>query len=133
MNSVRRRIEADRAFADMCSVDRDKIILTGHSLGSIGTWFMLSKYGDFFSAAVPISCGCDEPIVHERIAEVPIRAFCGDADELEIKYKGGMERIYYFVLAAGGDIEFTVMYGRNHANTTTEPYTRELFEWMLEQ
>ena len=44
-------------IADKYEVDMDKISITGFSGGSILTWGMVSSYPDFFSCAVPVSCG----------------------------------------------------------------------------
>lgn len=114
-------------------IDREKIILTGHSLGSIGTWYMLSQYGDYFSAGVPVSCGCDEILMIENIAKVPIQAYVGDADAYEPKYENGMRRILQNVLDAGGRAELIVLTGMTHEDTITGAYDLELFEWMISQ
>ena len=47
--------ELINAIADEYCVNTDKIILTGFSRGAIGVWDMISIYGGFFSAAVPVS------------------------------------------------------------------------------
>lgn len=116
-----------------CQIDPDKIVLTGHSLGSIGTWYMLSLYGDYFSAAVPVSCGCDELLNYENIAKVPIRAFVGDVGTYERNYANGMRRIIGCVTEAGGTGTLTVLPGLTHVDTVTKVYDQEIFEWMLLQ
>lgn len=114
-------------------INPDKIILTGHSLGSIGTWYMISKYGDYFSAAVPVSCGCDAVLDYENMAKVPVWPFVGDSDEYEVRYRAGMERIITELNKYGCNIELTVLKGQHHGQTKTDAYTIEVFEWMLSQ
>ncbi len=120
-------------IADEYQIDRSRIILTGHSRGAMGAWWLLGKYGDYFSAAVPISCGPGVWIDYDNCAKVPIRAFCGDQGESELTYKAGMEWVVNLILEAGGDVEFTIMKGYAHGETVFGAFTEELFNWMLEQ
>ncbi|HEX4412436.1 MAG TPA: dienelactone hydrolase family protein, partial [Lacipirellulaceae bacterium] len=46
----------DRAIGTL-NADRDRVYLTGYSLGSYGTWTMLSRYSGRFAAAIPLSGG----------------------------------------------------------------------------
>ena len=116
-----------------CEIDPDRIILTGHSLGSIGTWYMLSQYGDYFNAAVPVSCGCDEQLNYDNIAKVPINAFVGYVGTYERNYANGMQRIIGSVIEAGGTGTLTILPSLTHIDTITEVYTQEVFDWMLSQ
>ena len=116
-----------------CEIDHDKIIITGHSLGSIGTWYMLSQYGNYFSAAVPVSCGCDEILNYDNIAQVPINAFVGDVGTYERNYANGMQRIIGFLKEAGGTGTLTILPGLTHTDTITQVYDQDVFEWMLSQ
>lgn len=38
-------------------VDPDRIFIAGSSDGGTGTWDIVEKYGDWFAAAIPMSCG----------------------------------------------------------------------------
>ena len=115
------------------SIDPDKIILTGHSLGSIGTWHMLSLYGDYFSCAVPVSCGYDGFLNYDNLAKVPILAFAGDGDEHELGYQVGMNYIISYINQFGGCAELKILEGQHHGMTKTGAYSTEVFEWMLSQ
>lgn len=112
-------------------IDPNRIILTGHSLGSIGTWHMLSLYGDFFSAAVPVSCGYDGLLNYENLAKVPILSFAGDADKYELGYQVGMNYIVSYINQYGGTAELRILPGQHHGMTKTGAYSVEVFEWML--
>jgi predicted peptidase len=41
-------------------IDSNKIVLTGYSLGGIGTWYMISQYPSIFSAGIIVSGSCEE-------------------------------------------------------------------------
>lgn len=120
-------------IAEEYQVDRDKIILTGHSRGAMGAWNMLSKYGDYFSCAVPVSCGPGTLLDYEAIAQVPIRAVVGTVGDLEVNYSQAMQRTVDALIEVGGEAELLIMKGQTHQQTSTAAYTKETFEWMLEQ
>lgn len=122
-------------IAEEYKVDQEKIIITGHSRGAIGVWYLINEHGDYFSAAVPVSCDSDIPENHnyEMFAQVPIRAFVGtgDLDEKEI-----IEPMRSYIDAtqqAGGDAELTIVQWATHSQTPERSFTKETFEWMLTQ
>lgn len=115
------------------SIDTEHIILTGHSRGAIGTWYLLGLYGDYFSAAVPISCGPGMEISAEKCAEVPVLAFVGSIGETESRYKRAMQKIVNQIVEIGGTAELIVLDQQEHHTTSTAAYTAETFEWMLSQ
>ena len=120
-------------IADSYSVDRDKIALTGHSRGAIGTWYYISAYPELFSAAVPISCGCDEVLSYENMAKVPIRGFCGDVGQDGSHYLPAMERIAAAINEAGGSAKIDVLQGCGHAESERAAWTKEVFQWLISQ
>ncbi|HKV42410.1 MAG TPA: prolyl oligopeptidase family serine peptidase [Blastocatellia bacterium] len=60
--------------------DRDRIYLTGHSMGGFGTWSVAMDYPDVFAAIAPISGG-GNPALLSRITRVPELVVHGDADK----------------------------------------------------
>lgn len=61
------------------NVDRDRIYVTGLSMGGFGTWDMLMRHPDIFAAGMPL-CGGADPSQARALAEIPIRAFHGKLD-----------------------------------------------------
>lgn len=119
--------------AEEYNADADKIMLTGHSRGAIGTWYYISNYPELFSAAVPVSCGCDEALDYERMAAVPVWGFAGNVGQDGTHYLPAMERIAEKINAAGGSAKIYVLTGCDHAAAESAAYTAEVFEWMLSQ
>lgn len=115
------------------SIDQNHIIITGHSRGAMGLWYMISTYGTYFSAAVPISCGASVQLDFETCATVPILAFVGDTGEDEYRYRLAMERIIYCVHAAGGVAELQILEDTTHGKSTHVAFSAAVFKWMLEQ
>jgi predicted esterase len=55
------------------NADTNRVYLTGYSLGSYGTWTMLSRYDGRFAAAIPLSGGTvASDFVASRLIDMPI-------------------------------------------------------------
>jgi len=62
----------NRAIANL-NADTNRVYLTGYSLGSYGTWTMLSRYDGRFAAAIPLSGGVvASDFVPSRLIDTPI-------------------------------------------------------------
>ncbi|MBE7016911.1 MAG: hypothetical protein E7420_01950 [Ruminococcaceae bacterium] len=119
--------------ADSCASDKERIMLTGHSRGAIGTWYAISHYPYVFSCAVPISCGCDDPLDYEEMASVPVWGFSGSVGHDGSHYYPAMQRIAEEINAHGGDASVTMLEGCDHMSVLEKAYTEEVFNWMLKQ
>lgn len=65
----------------LCSawpVDRRKVIVTGYSMGAIGTWHFITHYPERFAAAIPIAGFPNRALD----SQVPVMALHAAADEL---------------------------------------------------
>ena len=112
--------------------DTDHVIITGMSGGAVGVWSMDSKYGDYFSCAVPVSCPGYVKV--ESYKNVPVRAFvCGAADDYNT-YHGSMYANVQSLKNAGLNATLEVIKGGTHGSTYHTVYsTPEVVDWMLEQ
>lgn len=116
------------------SVDMDKIILTGHSRGAIGVWDMISIYGGFFSAAVPVSSPHQKGhIDYIKAAEVPVWTFAGDIGSTERWYHKYLAQNVDQISVLGGFGKFTILKSCDHGEAKIAAYVEETFEWMLAQ
>lgn len=61
-------------------IDKNRIYVTGLSMGGFGTWYMLMKYPKRFAAAIPMS-GAGDPKMACEISHIPIWDFHGDIDK----------------------------------------------------
>ena len=120
------------SIAEEYRVDTEKIIISGHSRGAIGTWNMVDKYPAYFSAAVPVSCpsmGFDAI----NFLDTPVRAFVGDNYNDYDFYGEAMVNQIYLLLYYGVDADITIIEDCDHASSWYKAFTPELFAWMLEQ
>jgi predicted esterase len=70
----------DRAISTL-NADTNRVYLTGYSLGSFGTWTMLSRYDGRFAAAIPLSGGSvASDFVPARLVDTPILTLHGRDD-----------------------------------------------------
>src|SRR5262249_61259223 len=60
-------------------IDRDRIYLTGLSMGGYGTWDLLARRPELFAAAAPVCGGADESTA-DKIKHIPVWAFHGAQD-----------------------------------------------------
>ena len=113
------------AVAESENVDMDRISITGISMGGFGTWTMLARYPQFFSAAGPICGGGVSWYINTK---TPIRAFHGDADtSVPFVYSTLMVDA---VNARGGQAELTAYPGCGH-NCWTQTYEEtDLIAWL---
>ena len=115
------------------AVDADRIYLTGLSMGAFGSWHLVTEYPERFAAAALI-CGSapwhlDMASRAERVADVPLWFFHGDADP--VVDIAGSRTMVEAVHTAGGDPQFTIYPGVNHDSWTETYDNPSLYEWFL--
>jgi len=62
-------------------IDNNRVYITGISMGGIGTWDLISRYPDLFSAAMPV-CGGGTAKKVEAAKSVPVWAFHAADDDV---------------------------------------------------
>jgi predicted peptidase len=112
------------------SVDPDRIYITGLSMGGYGTWDALQRKPDYFAAAIPI-CGGGDVNGAEKMKDVPIWAFHGDADGA-VKVSRSRDMIEA-LKAAGGKPKYTEYPGGGHDSWTATYKNPEVMAWLFEQ
>lgn len=114
--------------ANTCQVDKNRIYVTGLSMGGYGTWGLLAKYPKIFAAAAPI-CGAGDPAAAAKMTHVPIWAFHGDADHT-VPVERSKEMVDA-VKKAGGDVRLTIYPGVGHNSWSATYANQELYRWLL--
>lgn len=120
------------ATVEMYSIDPERIIISGHSRGAIGVWNMISIYGDYFSAAVPIgSPHAKGHINYDNASKVPVWTFAGNIGETENSYHKYLEYNVEQINNRGGSAKFTILEGYNHGGAKSGAITQDTVIWML--
>jgi predicted peptidase len=111
-------------------VDKERVYVTGLSMGGFGTWNLAFFAPDRFAALVPI-CGGGDPNTARRFSHVAVWVFHGAKDStvpLE-----GSEKMVEALKKAGSDVKFTVYPEAGHDSWTEAYNNPELYEWLLQQ
>lgn len=130
-------------------VDRDRVYVTGISMGGYGTWLLAVITPERFAAAVPVCGGLDAggalhagavsatsrsdayAAAAKRLGRIPQWVFHGDADDII-----PVEESRSMVAAlreAGADVRYTEYAGVRHNSWDRAYGEPELMEWMLAQ
>jgi predicted peptidase len=111
-------------------VDKDRVYLTGLSMGGYGTWSLAAAHPERFAAIVPI-CGGGNPADAPKLKNLPIWVFHGAKDNTV-----PMERSEHMVKAlkaVGGNVKFTVYPEAGHDSWTAAYEDPELYKWLFAQ
>lgn len=111
------------------NIDRDRVYVTGLSMGGFGTWRLVATYPDRFAAAVPI-CGGGEPEkMAAALSRVPIWAFHGAKDA--VVPIGYSRKMVEAVKRAGGDAKLTEYADIQHDSWKVTYGDPKVFDWLL--
>lgn len=115
------------------TVDRDRIYLTGFSLGGYGTWQTGACFPDRFAAVVPVA-GDSDPAWAGRFGSLPVWAFHGAEDRV-VSPVGSVETIGAIRELRGDtdDIRLTLYPDAPHGIAGTVYHDGELYRWLLKQ
>jgi predicted peptidase len=111
-------------------VDRDRVYLTGLSMGGFGTWDLAAAHPEKFAAIAPI-CGGGNPQNAKKLARLPIWVFHGAKDPT-VPIERSREMVEA-LKAAGANVKFTVYPEAQHDSWTETYNNPEFYQWLLEQ
>lgn len=113
-------------IAEEYKCDKNRIYLTGMSMGGYGTWFTAMAEPDMFAAIAPC-CGGGMPW-NAGVLTMPVWAFHGGKDTTVMPYES--ENMVNAMKNAGLDATLTIFPEYNH-DSWVPAYTDELLEWLL--
>ncbi len=122
--------ELTRRIASDLKIDRQRIYLTGLSMGGFGTWDAAVKFPDLYAAIMPI-CGGGDPERVGAISGLPTWVFHGAKDNAVPLARS--EVMVDALKAAGGNVKFTVYPEAGHDSWTETYANPAVFQWLLEQ
>ncbi|WAC17878.1 prolyl oligopeptidase family serine peptidase [Luteolibacter sp. SL250] len=117
-------------LSDNLPIDKDRIYLTGSSMGGAGTWGMIAKWPDVFACAVPL-CGGGDASKAETMKGVPIWIFHGDKDD-SVPVEAS-RKMYAAMQGVKGNVQYTELPGAGHIITDQVYGKPELGEWIFAQ
>jgi predicted peptidase len=113
----------------MLRIDRDRVYLTGFSMGGYGTWQTAAAFPGTFAAIAPV-CGMSDLSDAPRLTGLPIWAFHG-AQDLNVPVTESRKMIA-ILRKAGTDARITVYPDLAHDCWTTAYWDPQLYLWFLD-
>jgi predicted peptidase len=124
------------------NADKQRVYLTGLSMGGYGAWSLALAHPEKFAAVIPICGGGDTIHVHlarlnyltpktkEALKTLPIWAFHGGSDKV-IPPSESQHMIDAFKALGNNDVKLTVYPGVEH-NSWEQTYNNsEVYKWLL--
>lgn len=121
----------EQTLNDEPAIDRNRVYLTGLSIGGSGAWRLGARRPDLFAAVVPV-CGAGDPGQAKALVSVPIWAVHGSADSV-IPVRLTQEMITS-IQSCGGQPRYTELQGVDH-NSWSFAYEESsgILDWMFQQ
>ncbi|HEY7424160.1 MAG TPA: prolyl oligopeptidase family serine peptidase [Gemmataceae bacterium] len=112
-------------------VDKDRICVTGLSMGGFGTWALAAAHPERFAALVPI-CGGGNPTDAAKLKDLPIWVFHGAKDRAVPP--GRSEAMVKALKEAGAkNVQLTMYPDAGHDSWTATYNNPEMWEWLFKQ
>ncbi|MDP1561900.1 MAG: phospholipase [Pirellulaceae bacterium] len=113
-------------------IDRERVYLTGLSMGGYGGWDLLMREPDLYTAAVLICGGADCHYAGlSKLARKPLWVFHGDQDDVVPVTRS--REIVTQLREQGGAPRYTEYVGGDHDSWTATYGNHEVLEWLFTQ
>lgn len=109
-------------------VDKNRVYVTGLSMGGNGTWRLAAKIPEKLAAVIPI-CGWGDLFEVCMMGNLPVWAFHGAKDPV-VPLKAS-EDLVQRLNACGGNAKLTVYPEAEHDSWTETYNNPEIYEWLL--
>ena len=110
-------------------VNKDRVYLTGLSMGGSGSWRMAADHPKQFAAVVPI-CGRGQVADADKLKSLPIWVYCGDQDGV---FKSNAELVQAVIKAGSQSIRFTSLEHVGHNSWSAAYASPDLYQWLDRQ
>jgi predicted peptidase len=112
-------------------VDKDRVYVTGLSMGGFGTWALAAAYPDKFAAIMPV-CGGGDPHDAVKLKHLGIWVFHGAKDNVVPPNRS--ENMVKALKEHGAkNIQFTLYPNAGHDSWTQTYDNPEVWDWLLKQ
>jgi predicted peptidase len=112
-------------------VDKERIYLTGLSMGGGGTWMLAAAHPERFAAIVPICGFQNTPADAKKLKDLPIWVFHG-AKDTAVPLKRSEDMVKALKDEGAVEVKFTVYPEAGHDSWTETYDNPELYKWLLE-
>lgn len=120
----------EKTLTEHPDIDRNRIYLTGLSMGGFGTFDLLMRRPDLFAAGLPV-CGGGDPRYADKIKNIPLWVFHGSLDD--VAYPRCSRQIVQALRKSGGRVRYTEFSTLHHDIWNMVYYNPEVLEWLFDQ
>lgn len=110
-------------------VDKDRVYLTGLSMGGFGTWALATAHPERFAAIAPI-CGGGNSRDVSKLTSLPVWVFHGGKDNV-VPLARSEEMVKALTDAGAKEVKFTVYPEAGHDSWTETYNNPALYDWFL--
>lgn len=111
-------------------IDKNRIYITGLSMGGYGTWDLIARFPNLFAAAIPICGGGDENTAN-LIYKIPIWTFHGAKDKVVPVSR--TQNMVKAIQAQGGTPKYTEYPNEGHLVWNLAYTTVGIWDWLFGQ
>ena len=112
------------------AIDPERVVVTGYSMGGMGTWYLASRHPERFSAAIPMA-GAPRDADLGAIARIPLYAIHSRIDD--IVNMAPTERAVSRLKELGAKAELVIVEDVPHYQSERfEPYLEKTGRWLRE-
>lgn len=115
---------------EMYNVDKNRIYVTGYSMGGYGTWSAMTKSPDLFAAAVPIAGGGNTVSICNA-KNIAVWAFHGDKDS--VTPYSGSKKLIDSLKGCGANAKLETLKDEDHWIWPAIYKDQRLYDWLLQQ
>ncbi len=115
------------------NIDKNRIYLTGLSMGGWGAWNLAFAHPETFAALVPIAGFVDRvPMIEDcKIKDIPTRIFHGLLDDVvNVDYA---ITIYKKLKTCNANVQLTIFDDAGHDSWSKVYDNQEIYDWMFKQ
>lgn len=114
------------------NVDKDRVYLTGLSMGGWGTWKLADEHPELFAAIAPVCGPMNRPTLSRacmQLKDKPIWIFHGALDD--VVPLENSTTMYQKLKSCDANVKYTIFPEDNHNSWDSTYSNPKLYEWML--
>lgn len=133
-NAMKTVVSLMETLGEEFSFDKSRSYVFGLSMGGYGTWDIITRHTDMFTAAAAL-CGGGDPTSAERLVDLPIWAFHAE-DDPTVSVNNTRD-MYRAIKNLGGEkikyTEYAASHGYGHGIGTLTAKNEDVFVWLFSQ
>ena len=110
-------------------VDKQRVYVTGLSMGGYGALALAKKYPNLFAAIIPVCGGMDDHSDIKKLKDLPIWLFHGDQDQTHPVESSII--IHDLLKPINKEIKLTIYEGIGHNSWDMTYANDEIYDWLL--